>query len=153
MSASINNKIFIPVNFLWMSINLLLINFIDSIEIIINNIELCCSIYDWSMHYFSEGKIKCTYLPTGTACEKLIRFFMGSSDQRHTFLTISRYGEVWEFFKKSLFSFFQGCFVLTSFHFLLNGSVNRFTDFINSFFLIVLPKVKDFIGLYNTVFE
>lgn len=152
MSASIYDKIFIPLNLLRMSINLLLINSIGTIEVVLDNVELCCTIHDWSMHHFSEREVKCTHLPTGVACEKLLRIFVARSYQRHTFLPITRYSKVGELFKKSLFPLLEGQLVLLSIHLLLNGSINRFTDLINSLFLVVLPKVKDFIWLYSAVF-
>ena len=153
VGTSINDEIFVPLNFLWMPINLLLMNFVCTIKVILNNIELGCPVHDGGMHYFPESEVKWAYLPTGVASKKQLGFFVARSNQRHAFFTITRNGKVGKLFQKSLFPLLQRELILLAIHLLLNGPIYRFTDLIKCLLLIVLPKIKDLIWLYSTVLE
>ena len=119
---------------------------IDSVEVVLNNIELFDSESNGVWYHFSESEIKTANLPLLIACEELYWVRMALHHQRDSFFTFSGDGKVGKLFQKLLFPDLESvCILSGSILFLDDGSVHCLADLVGCLLLIVFSEFEYFI--------
>jgi len=119
---------------------------IDTIEVVLNHIELFHSESNGVWYDFSESEIKTANLPLLIACEELYWVRMALHHQRNSLLTFSGNGKVGKLFQKLLLPDLESvCILSGSILFLDDGSVYCLADLIGCLLLIVFSKFEYFI--------
>ena len=119
---------------------------IDTIEVVLNHIELFHSESNGVWYDFSESEIKTANLPLLIACEELNRIRMALHHQRNSLLTFSGNGKVGKLFQELLLPDLESVCILSGSILLLDdGSVHCLADLIGCLLLIVFSKFEYFI--------